>query len=116
VRQTAKVRFDPRPVAATTSLSGIRVRVGTTLELPPGRYQIRVAAGTTLTAGNIVYDLKVPDFSEGPLAMSGIALVNRAKAASWSCTRRAAVKARSRRSAGARIARPRRRRSRRRVR
>jgi len=80
VRQTAKVRFDPGPGAGTTSLSGIRVRVGTTLELPPGRYQIRVAAGTSLTAGNVVYDLKVPDFGEAPLAMSGIALVNSGEA------------------------------------
>jgi VWFA-related protein len=74
VRQTAKVRLDPRPGAEAASPAGI-VRVGTTLELPPGRYQIRVAAGTSITAGNIVYDLKVPDFSEAPLAMSGIALM-----------------------------------------
>ena len=76
VRQTAKVRLDPRPEADTTSISGIRVRVGTTLELPLAGPNPAYAAGTALTAGNVVYDLKVPDFSDAPLAMSGIALVN----------------------------------------
>jgi hypothetical protein len=75
VRQAGKIRFEPRPGAEAASLSGIRVRVGTTLALPPGRYQIRVAAGTPLNAGNVVYDLTVPDFSDAPLAMSSLALL-----------------------------------------
>jgi VWFA-related protein len=79
VRQPVTVRFDPRPGTQSSSLAGIRVRIGTTLELPPGRYQIRVAAGTALTAGNVVYDLKVPDYSEAPLDMGGVALVNLAE-------------------------------------
>jgi VWFA-related protein len=80
VRQAGAIRLDPQTAADTVSLAGVRVRVGTTLELPPGRYQIRVAAGTALTSGNVVYDLKVPDFSDAPLAMSAIALLNRAEA------------------------------------
>jgi hypothetical protein len=77
VRQAGMIRLDPRPEAETASLSGVRVRIGTTLELPPGRYQIRVAAGTALTSGNVIYDLKIPDFSDAPISMSSIALVKR---------------------------------------
>ena len=47
------------------------------LDLPPGRYQLRVA-GKSKNAnlvGAVTYDLDVPDFSKAPLAMSGIALM-----------------------------------------
>jgi hypothetical protein len=49
---------------------GMRVLTGMTL--PPGRYQLRVAAGNTATpdAGSVMYDLDVPDYSKGSLAMS----------------------------------------------
>ncbi len=52
------------------------VRVATRLHLPPGRYQIRVAAkeGGTGRVGTINYDIDVPDFTKDPLMMSGIAL------------------------------------------
>ena len=57
-------------------LERIRVRVVSEIELPRGRYQLRVAAGSTLIAGSVVYDLEVPDLSAGPLAMSGVLLIS----------------------------------------
>jgi len=52
------------------------VRMATRLHLPPGRYQIRVAAkeGGTGRVGTVNYDIDVPDFTQDPLMMSGIAL------------------------------------------
>ncbi|HVZ21560.1 MAG TPA: VWA domain-containing protein [Vicinamibacterales bacterium] len=53
------------------------LRVLTQANLPPGRYQIRVAAGDAGgAAGSVVDDLVVPDFSKEPLSMSGIALTS----------------------------------------
>jgi VWFA-related protein len=51
------------------------VRVGTRLQLAPGRYQIRVAARESGSGrvGSLTYDLDVPDLTKGPLTMSGIA-------------------------------------------
>lgn len=50
-------------------------RVQTRLELPPGSYQLRVAAreggGKT---GSVHYDLTVPDFGKEPLGLSGLIL------------------------------------------
>jgi VWFA-related protein len=47
-------------------------------ELPPGRYQLRVAADelNTKLVGSVLYDLDVPDFSKLPLSMSGIVLTS----------------------------------------
>jgi hypothetical protein len=45
------------------------------LNLPPGRYQLRVAAGNkTGKAGSVLYDLDVPDFYKVPFAMSGVSM------------------------------------------
>ena len=52
------------------------LRVVTQMDLPPGRYQIRIAAGNATKAGSVLYDLEVPDFSKGPIALSGIALTS----------------------------------------
>lgn len=52
------------------------LRVVTQLDLPPGRYQLRVAAGNATTAGSVLSDLEVPDFSKGAIALSGIALTS----------------------------------------
>jgi VWFA-related protein len=52
------------------------IRVLSEVDMPPGRYQIRVAAseeGAGLT-GMVLYDLEVPDFFTAPLTMSGVAL------------------------------------------
>jgi VWFA-related protein len=52
------------------------VRMQTRLKIPPGRYQLRVAARETGAGriGTVNYDLDVPDFSSQPLTMSGIAI------------------------------------------
>ena len=48
----------------------------TRLDLAPGRYQLRLAAESTLFGkrGSVYYDVEVPDFSAEPLSMSGLAL------------------------------------------
>jgi hypothetical protein len=53
------------------------LRVLAQMDLPPGRYQLRVAAGNAAgKAGSVLYDLDVPDFYKAPLAMSGVALTS----------------------------------------
>jgi hypothetical protein len=50
-------------------------------ELAPGRYQLRMAAGNGQnTAGSVVYDLDVPDFSKEPLVLSGVTIGSSATA------------------------------------
>jgi VWFA-related protein len=50
------------------------------LELPPGRYQLRIAAHDAATGavGSLLYDLDVPDFAKEKLAMSGLVLTSAA--------------------------------------
>jgi VWFA-related protein len=59
---------------ARVAQSGIRMQ--TRLKVPPGRYQLRVAARESGAGrlGSVTYDLDVPDFSNQPLTMSGIAI------------------------------------------
>ena len=54
------------------------VRVGTRIQLPPGRYQVRVAARESGSGrlGSLTYDLDVPNLTDAPLAISGIALAS----------------------------------------
>jgi VWFA-related protein len=54
----------------------LRYELLTGLQLPPGRYQLRVAAESALHAkeGSIHYDLDVPDFTKGDLHVSGVLL------------------------------------------
>jgi VWFA-related protein len=56
------------------------VRIGTRLQLPPGRYQIRVAARESGSGrlGSLTYDLDVPSLTDGPLTISGIAVASAA--------------------------------------
>ena len=56
--------------------SGLRVL--TQIELQPGRYQLRVAAGSATSgqAGGVLYDLDVPDFTSRDLTMSGLVLTS----------------------------------------
>jgi VWFA-related protein len=48
------------------------------LDVPPGRYQVRVAAreANTKRAGSLLYDIEVPDFSKEPLSISSLALTS----------------------------------------
>ncbi len=56
------------------------VRVSTRLQVPPGRYQLRVAARESGTGhvGSVNYDLDVPDFTKEKLAVSGIVVASAA--------------------------------------
>lgn len=57
------------------------VRVLSEVALPPGRFQLRVAAGTRDQAGSVLVDLEVPDYKETALALSGLFLTTDAAAA-----------------------------------
>jgi VWFA-related protein len=50
------------------------------LDLPPGRYQLRVAAHDRGggVVGSVHYDLEVPDFADQPLSMSGVVITSAA--------------------------------------
>lgn len=52
-------------------------RVVSQMNLPPGRYQLRIAAGNrTGKAGSVLYDLEVPDFYKAPFVMSGVSITS----------------------------------------
>jgi len=65
-------------VKAHVGQTGLRVL--RRFDLPPGRYQLRVAAHDVAGArvGSVNYDLDVPDYSKLPLSMSGVLLTSRA--------------------------------------
>ena len=52
------------------------VRISRRLELPPGRYQLRVGVrdGGSGATGSVLYDVEVPDFAKESLTMSGLLL------------------------------------------
>jgi hypothetical protein len=74
-RDEAPLRLSQKSHDAVAQ-SGLRLT--RRLEVPPGRYQVRVGAreSTGAAVGSVTLDLDVPDFSKLPLAMSGIALTS----------------------------------------
>ena len=73
-RQTATLTLKPDTYERAKARG---FRVLSQANLPPGRYQMRVAAGNKAgKAGSVVYDLEVPDFNKEPLMMSGVALTS----------------------------------------
>lgn len=71
----SEVKLTLKPQTAQI-LSATAVRLSPRLTLPPGRYQLRVAAresGEGLT-GSVFYDLEVPDFTKEKFMMSGVVL------------------------------------------
>lgn len=54
------------------------IRLLNRLDLPPGRYQLRVAGhdGAGGNVGSLVYDLDVPDFAKTPFSLSGVVLTS----------------------------------------
>jgi len=71
------VTLNLRPeTKATIQQTGMRTL--SRFDLPPGRYQLRVVANdlSTKSVGSVLYDLDVPDFTKGPIAMSGVALTS----------------------------------------
>jgi VWFA-related protein len=56
-------------------------RVVRVLNVPPGKYQLRVGAREGGGGvGTVIYDLDAPDFGKGPIALSGLALASAASA------------------------------------
>ncbi len=74
-RATLALNLKPDSVARVRA-SGFRIL--NQIDLPPGRYQLRVAAreGNTSRAGSVTYDLDVPDFAKEKLTISGLALTS----------------------------------------
>jgi VWFA-related protein len=74
--QTARLTLRPETYQLVMK-SGMRMLLETAL--PPGRYQMRVAAGNGGSkAGSVVYDIDVPDFSKTTLMLSGITIGSQA--------------------------------------
>ena len=64
------------PDSYQRALSG-GIRVLGEMTLPPGRYQLRVAAGNTQgRAGAVMADLEVPDFTKETLVIGGVAVTS----------------------------------------
>jgi VWFA-related protein len=85
IDSAAKIRDGARDVVNMGLKPDTRSRVAQTgirmqsrLELPPGRYQLRMAARETGggRVGSVTYDLDVPDFTKAPLTMSGIVIAS----------------------------------------
>ena len=67
------VQLQLRPQTyALVSKAGMRIM--RRLEVPPGRYQLRIGLRETGggAVGSVLYDLDAPDFSKAPLSMSGL--------------------------------------------
>ena len=77
-RQRVDLKLKPDTLARARSRG---FRLVNQMMLPPGRYQMRVAATTSSgRSGSVLYDLEVPDFSKEKFVMSGVALTSRAAA------------------------------------
>lgn len=51
------------------------MRIVSDIALPPGTYQVRVAAGKRFNqAGSVIADVEVPDFTKKPLVLGGVSL------------------------------------------
>jgi VWFA-related protein len=74
-RNTVNLNMKPE-TANRVKATGFRYI--SSLDLPPGRYLLRVAAreANTKKAGSVTFDLQVPDFSKEPLVLSGVALTS----------------------------------------
>ena len=74
-RNTIDLNMKP-DTANRVKASGFRFI--STLDLAPGRYQLRVGVkeNNTLKAGSVTFDLTVPDFAKEKLSMSGIAITS----------------------------------------
>jgi VWFA-related protein len=75
IKDNAKLQLRPETHKAVASNG---VRMTRRLELPPGRYQLRIGARESFggRVGSVLYDLDVPDFSKGDLAMGGLLLTS----------------------------------------
>ncbi|HEV8398017.1 MAG TPA: VWA domain-containing protein [Vicinamibacterales bacterium] len=73
-RNTAKLALKPDTYKSARE-HGFRLL--TQMNLPPGKYQLRLAAANaTGKAGSVLYDLEIPDFYKASFAMSGVAITS----------------------------------------
>ena len=74
-RETVALNLKPE---TRTRVEQSSIRILSRMNIPAGRYQLRVAAhdlsGGAL--GSVLYDLDVPDFEKVPLSMSGLVLTS----------------------------------------
>jgi hypothetical protein len=71
------------PQEARTRVEQMGIRIINRVNLPPGRYQFRVAGRDVATGavGALSYDLEIPDYEKLPLSMSGLLLTSAAGSA-----------------------------------
>jgi VWFA-related protein len=76
-RETLSLNLKPE---TKTRVEQSSIRLLSRLNMPPGRYQLRVGAHDQAggALGSVLYDLEVPDFEKIPLAMSGLVLTSAA--------------------------------------
>lgn len=76
-----ELSITPRPQTRDAIIAK-GVRMTRRLDLPPGRYQLRVGAreAGSGSAGSVPIDLEVPDFAAAPLSMSGIVVSSQSAA------------------------------------
>jgi len=74
-RNTVNLNMKPDTVNRVKA-SGFRVIQS--MDLAPGRYQLRVAVRESHSrkAGSVTFDLEVPDFAKQPLSISGLAITS----------------------------------------
>jgi VWFA-related protein len=75
------IKLDLRPETHASVLQH-GVRFLSRVSLPPGHYQLRIAAHeqNASRVGSVLYDLVVPDFTDAPLMMSGLVVTSAAAA------------------------------------
>jgi VWFA-related protein len=74
-KDTAELKLRPETHDAIVKNG---VRLTRRIELAPGRYQLKIGARESSggLVGSVMYDLDVPDFSKGDLAMGGLILTS----------------------------------------
>jgi VWFA-related protein len=74
--QRGTTRHTARVAGRAGSGDDVRYEVMSQIELPPGRYQLRLAVQSAALnkTGSVYYDVDVPDFDRDPLSLSGIVL------------------------------------------
>jgi VWFA-related protein len=77
-RQLVNLNLKPDTLARAKSRG---FRLVNQISLPPGRYQLRIAASSRNgRTGSVLYDLEIPDFTKEKFVMSGVTLTSRAAA------------------------------------